>query len=163
MSFPLGLVGRLQRKRVYSLSFKEMVLVRLYLVVGQDIAVWVSCDFSVLSIRRGQNNSFHGRSLLRVVKSLHDPELLPHLWKERRVFHDQSKAGLFDPSLTRVEPKWFLYETWVYLFFFFLQISPLTPNPKGKGSAPSGRRLFISVFPCQVPSRSAIMFVECTR
>lgn len=128
MSFPLGLVGRLQRKRVHSLSFKEMVLVRLYLVVGQDIAVWVSCDFSVLSIRRGQNNSFHGRSLLRVVKSLHDPELLPHLWKERRVFHDQSKAGLFDPSLTRVEPKWFLYETWVYLFFFFANLSSDTES-----------------------------------
>ena len=59
MSFPLGLVGQLQRRRVESLSFKEMVLVRLYLVVGQDIAVWVSCDFSVLSIRRGRKNSFH--------------------------------------------------------------------------------------------------------
>ena len=38
-----------------------MASVRLHLVVGQDIAVWVSCHVSILSRWWGQSNSFHGK------------------------------------------------------------------------------------------------------
>lgn len=59
-----------------SASLEKMVSAYVHLIIGQSVAVWVNCGFSIVSVRRGQDTARRERSLLGVIKSLHDPEVV---------------------------------------------------------------------------------------